>query len=240
MPRILLWDTESSELVGDFGNLLCFGYKWLGDSSIRVLSLKDFPRTFQKNPTDDGELVKAAYKILEAADQWVTWYGKNHDVPFVATRLIEHRHPKLLVLPSVPHVDGWEIARYKMKLHSNRLASVSTFLDIDEKTPIKPTVWRRALSGHIPSLNYVIQHCRRDVKVLEQAYQIIKPLCTTHPNVALMDGRPGCPVCGKNALQRRGTMATTKTRWVRFQCQRCGHWTRESERKANRVTVRTR
>ena len=231
MPRIILWDTENSSLDADFGTMLCFGYKYLGEGRTHVISVKDFPKHFRHDPTNDREVVKKAYEILSQADMWVTWYGTYYDVPFLATRLLEHRHAlKEFVLPPVPHVDGWKIAKYRMKLHSNRLASVSAFLGLEEKTAIKPPVWRKALAGHQASLNYVIRHCRQDVKVLEQAYEAIKPLFTSHPNVALMNNRAGCPTCGKNTMQRRGLMVTLKKRWVRYQCQHCGAWTKEPEK----------
>lgn len=228
MAKVLLWDLESSSLNGDFGAILCFGYKWLGERQAHVLSVADFPR-FHQDPSDDRELVRAAYDILESADLWVTWYGKRFDVPLMATRLLDHREAlKRHILPPMPHVDGWEIARYRMKLHSNRLASVSTFLDVEEKTPIRPRVWRRALSGHRPSLQYVIDHCEQDCVVLEDVYQIIRPLLTTHPSVAVMDGRAGCPVCGHDQLKKRGTQVALTRRYQRFQCRNCGTWTREA------------
>lgn len=225
MARVLLWDTENSSLNADFGSMLCFGYKWLGERGVTVKSVSDFPK-FKVDPTDDGPLVQEAYKVLSSADVWVTWYGIRYDVPFVATRLLDHRKEfSQTILPPVPHVDGWEIARKKLRLHSNRLASVSGFLGLSEKTPIKPTVWRRALSGHKDSLKYIIAHCKRDVVVLEEVYKVIRPLLACHPNLAMLDGRPGCAVC-KGELQRRGTIVTAKKIWKRYQCQRCGAWSR--------------
>ncbi len=233
MSKILLWDTENSSLDADFGTMLCFGYKYLGEARTHVISIRDFPKLFRQDPTNDREIVKAAYDILSQADMWVTWYGARYDVPFVATRLLEHRNElKHVILPPIPHVDGWWIARNKMKLHSNRLASISAFLGLQEKTAIKPPVWRRALSGHFKSLDYVIRHCRQDVIVLEEAYEVIKALHPTHPNVALMESRLGCPTCGKGVLQRRGVMVTLKKRWIRYQCQHCGAWTKEPEKVA--------
>lgn len=168
-------------------------------------------------------------------------HNTKYDVPFLQTRLLAHRKqlsPRNLILPPVPHVDGWRIARYQMKLHSNRLASVTDFLGIHQKTPIKPEVWIRACSGHGPSIQYVVKHCYHDVIALEEAHEIISPLMTNHPNLALMSNSKGaCPKCLKFKLQHRGSYTTATTVRKRFQCTACGKWSNAPVSKTGIVGV---
>jgi uncharacterized protein YprB with RNaseH-like and TPR domain len=233
--RILMFDIEASNLVADFGRMLCFGYKWLGKKP-QVVAVTDFPKQFKNDPTDDRKVAEFAAKTIAEADMLVSWYGKRYDVPFIDTRLLYHRmHP----LPHIPHLDGWEIAKRKLKLRSNRLASVSTFLGVDEKTPIKGPTWVRAAAGHAPSIRYIVEHCRQDTLVLEQVYERLKPFAAhLHPNRALLEGlHSGCPVCGSEHLQKRGTYVAKARMFQRIQCIDCGAWMKQSKSLPLKATI---
>lgn len=196
------------------------------DDKVSVYSITDY-KLFRKNCTDDKILVKKLADELSKADIWVTWYGTYFDVPYLNSRLLYHG---LDPLPPVPHVDGWRIARNRLKLHSNRLASVSAFLGLDDKTQLLQDQWRKAAAGYRDAIKYVKEHCAKDVVVLEQAYNKLKTLSSDHPNVSLIprnDGTtvPGCSTCGKpNGWIRRGYSIARTSRRQRFQCKFCGHW----------------
>lgn len=230
MAKILLWDIESTDLIADKGICICIGYKFLGEKTTHVMSILEFKDSIKDGKITDKHLLKVMYPVLSQADMWVTWYGKRFDVPFVSTRLLEFG---MSPLPPIPHLDGWEVARYRLKLHSNRLASISAFLNLDDKTPVKLNTWRDAATGHKPSIKYIIDHCRKDVEVLEQAYEKIKPFSKVHPNILLMDNiTQACPTCGtKGKLQRRGEYISIKYRYHRYHCESCGSWT-----KGERIT----
>ena len=224
-PRILTWDLETTDLLADFGTILCAGYKWYGKREVHVLSLLDFPKIFGVDPTNDSRLVRAFYNVLAQADVWVTWYGERFDARMFNAKLMEHR---LRPLPHIQHIDLWKTAKYQMKLSSNRLKNVCAYLDLPEKTPVLGKVWRRARTGHGPSVRYVIEHCRQDVKVLEMAYERMRPWVHAHPHLGLIAGlRDACPHCGmEGKLRRRGVMYTKVRVYQRFQCQHCGAWSR--------------
>ena len=225
-PKIISWDIECTNLNANFGYMLCMGYKQLGASKARCISITDFPE-FKKDPTNDYYLVKASADALRDADMWITWYGGRFDLPYLQSRLVYHGLP---ILPPVQHVDGWRIAKYKMKLNSNRLASVTGFLGLADKTPLTGPIWIRAAAGHKPSVKYVVEHCLQDVEVLEQVYNKIKPLMTNHPGLGVMLGKTiACPVCGADDLQRRGFHMTRLRKYQRFQCQKCGAWSNDGK-----------
>jgi uncharacterized protein YprB with RNaseH-like and TPR domain len=230
--RVLLFDLECSNLKADFGRILCFGWKWLGEGKAQVRDITQFPKRFAKDCTDDRDLVIFAREVLLQADVIVTWFGTYFDVPYLQTRLLAHG---LDPVPPIAHDDGWKIARYALKLHSNRLASVSQFLGIEEKTPILPEHWTRATAGHRPSIRYVVKHCAQDVEVLEQAYERLRPYCKQPVNINLTRDRGYlaqckdscvalCPRCGSDKMTKRGYgLARTSLR-QRYQCQKCGGW----------------
>lgn len=231
MANILAFDIEASNLNADFGIVLTFGFKFVGRGKPTVLNILDYR-------TSDGDLIKAEKKLLKDvtaalldSDCWLSHFGSTglYDLNFINSRLIYHNLP---VLPTATHpqIDTWKIAKKYLKLRNNRLITISEFLGTeDEKDAIKPEAWLRALGGNRAAMDVIVEHNRRDVLVLEEVYNRIKPLMADHPSVAKMDGREGCPTCGENKLQKRGVHVTRTRRYQRYQCQSCGGWTKDSK-----------
>jgi len=222
--NILFYDIESTDLKGDFGNMVAFGYKLLGGETT-VISLLDTNEICAKcrrvDAVTDKSLMKQAHAILSAADMWVTWYGKGFDAKFINTRIMDAHLPPL---PDIPHVDLYFAAKHHLALSSNRLANVQNFLGLPtEKTPITKRAWRQAQAGHVPSIKYIIDHCAKDVDVLEQAYERLKPYVRTHPRVGDLGG---CRTCGSPVHRRGYALSNTVGRRQRVQCTngRCGAW----------------
>lgn len=219
--RILFYDIESTSLELDFGHVLAVGYKPLG-GRVKVMSLLDFAEPCgdcgKVDATDDKPLMRAAHAELLKADAVVTWYGKGFDERALRTRFIDAGLPPL---PDVPHIDLWATARFRLKLSSNRLASVQDFLQLKtSKTPLTKRVWRRAQAGHVPSIRYIVEHCRRDVEVLEEAYMKLRPYVKNHPRVA---GMAPCRVCGgENLVRSKMRVSFLKGPREQVQCQTCG------------------
>lgn len=221
MSKILIWDTESTDLYATWGRLLCFTWIDLAENKPHILRISDYPE-FKKDSTDDSRLVKDALSILAGADMWFTWYGTRHDVPLVNSRAVKHGLP---ILPPIPHVDGWRVSKYNLRLPSNRLASVSSFLELPEKTPIKSDMWVRARAGYMNGLKYVYAHGLQDVVVTREVYKRMRPLIREHPNVSHMNGvANGCPSCGGVKVQKRGVTVSLKRVKQRYWCPTCGSW----------------
>lgn len=223
--NILAWDIEASNLSADFGIVLCVGFKSVGTGKAEVLNILDYQGA-------DGDLIRAEKRLLVdvsekllTADVWLTHYGTWYDIPFINTRLLYHGLP--VVPPTFAHLDTWKISRNRLKLRNNRLVTISGFLGTkEEKNAIKPEQWLRALGGHRPSMRYIVEHCRRDVVVLEETYLRLRPLVLDHPNRGLVGGRGACGVCGGASLQKRGFHITRTRRYQRFQCSKCGSWSK--------------
>ena len=224
--KILSWDIEASNLSADFGIVLCVGFKEVQKGRPEVLSILDY------TAGSDRDLIRAEKRLLIdvserllACDVWLTHYGTWYDILFINTRLLYHRLP--IIPPTFSHIDTWKISRNRLKLRNNRLKTISEFLGTkDEKNAIKPEQWIRALGGHKPSMDYIVEHCRRDVLVLEETYLRIRPLVIDHPNKGLLDGRGGCSVCGCDRIQKRGVYVTRTRKYQRFQCTKCGAWSK--------------
>jgi uncharacterized protein YprB with RNaseH-like and TPR domain len=221
---------ETTNLNADYGIILCSGFKVVGEGKPWILSINDYPE-YKKDCTNDKRLVKdIAHEVIKA-DAILTWFGTYFDLPFLNTRLLFHKLPGI---PStIPHIDGWKTARYKLKLRNNRLNTVQDFLQLPtEKDAVKGPIWIKAISGDERALRYIINHCRKDIMVLEEAYERLLPLIANHPHRGVAeDGM--CPVCAGRRLQKRGSHITKARIYQRFQCMGCGSWSRSV--KANTV-----
>lgn len=220
MDDLIIWDTESTDLYATWGRLLCFTWMSLNDRKAKILRISDYP-LFKKDPTNDRDLVRDIKKVLDKAGAWFTWFGTKHDVPLVNSRLIYHG---LKPLAKVGHIDGWRVAKDKLRLPRNSLATVSSFLGLEEKTPIKNEVWVRARAGHVPSLNYVYRHGLQDTVVTKQAYKRMLPLIEKHPNIYRVGSKDTrhCRNCDSTHARSDGFDYAEKTIYRRYECQACG------------------
>ena len=223
--RILAFDIEASNLSADFGIILTFGSKIVEDGKVSVLNILDYTGEDRDLIRAEKRLLRDISKVMLDSDVWLGHYACYYDVPFINTRLLYHNLP--ILPPNFPLIDTWRISRNRLKLRNNRLATISDFLKTsDEKNAIKPEQWIRALGGHKASMDYIVDHNRRDVLVLEEVYIILRPLVLDHPNRNLIDGRGGCSKCGSKKIQKRGTHITRTRKYQRYQCQSCGGWSR--------------
>lgn len=226
-PKVILWDIEATNLSANFGYVLCVGWKELGKKKTNLIKISDF-KLFTNDPTNDSEVIRETVKVLTGADAWVTWYGRKFDEPFINTRALFHKLP-LLPPMAAAHIDGWRIAKYKMKLNSNRLDTVSKFCGVAEKTPLDGPTWIDAAAGKPKALKYVYDHCRQDVVVLEEVYNKIKILGHGVNLATFRDkvdpNKQVCPVCNKeNMLTKQGTRLANATKKQRYHCTNCGAW----------------
>lgn len=197
---------------------MCVGWKWLGEKKIHVPAITDYAG-WNKAPWDDKRLIKDFCGIMAEADIWVTYNGKNFDVPYLQAKLLEHGLP---IMPNTPHVDLYQVVKHAIVLSRKSLANVSKFLRLHaEKTPVTGDHWKRAMCGNAKSIKYVVDHCVADVELLEEAYHKLKPLVRQHPIVMRGDT---CRSCGSKDLQRRGFYMTTKKVKRRVSCKKCGAW----------------
>lgn len=201
----------------------CIGYA-IDDEKPKIITIRKSP-TFKKDPTNDSYVVKQFSNVLRLADMQVHWYGRKFDFPFIQSRLLYHNLP---IMPKIPFWDGQKVAYDNLKLSSNRLASVQAFLNLPtEKTAIKPGMWLRAISGHVPSLKYIEDHCLKDVDVLRQAYKRMRALNEKqHPSMqAIKQSLRVCDSCGElKHLQKRGISVNRRGIFERLQCMDCGRW----------------
>lgn len=157
--RIVFFDIETFDLAADFGLVMVGCVKDRGGSTQTFVAHGD---------KDERECLLATRAALEDADYVCTYYGTRFDLPYLNTRLLLNDERPV---DKIRHIDLYYTARFKLRLNRNRLQNLEEAFQLGtSKTRIVPGIWRRALQGDQEALDYIADHCRRDVIILEDAF----------------------------------------------------------------------
>src|SRR6266851_4488764 len=165
------FDLETTNLKANFGTILCACVKPVGADPI-TFRLDELPGP--DGLWDDSRLVTRLCELLNNCGKVFGWYSSFFDIKFLRTR-------KLLNSLSMPcsfaHADLWVTARSQLALHNNRLDTWNNAFAPDDaqKTPIKWETWRRAGAGDSGSIDYVVEHCEKDVESMEYSFLLLDP-----------------------------------------------------------------
>lgn len=247
-PKIVVWDIEilanlnnvmanltrfwnNAGLNANISTVISFGYKIHGEKKAHCINAWDFKKRWTKDVNDDYEVVKAAYNILKDADAIVTHYGSKFDLPFLNARLIHHGFPPI---PPMQHIDTWRVARYKLKLSSNRLDEVAKFLKTERKMENGGwQLWVDVLARKKKACRMMSEYCKQDVECLDQVFAKLLPIVPNAPNRNLWADRKVCPRCGSSKIHKRGVRSTNANQHQRYQCKDCGGWMTGKRSKKN-------
>lgn len=238
-PKILIYDIETMyNIVANWRlfdeytphtNILKERYilsacwKWLGEKKIHSVSVLDDPKRFAKDPADDKYVVGVLHRILSEADVVVAHNGDHFDNKFVNTRVLYHK-----MKPVAPYtsIDTYKVAKAKFMFNSNKLDYLGKFLGFGGKTETETGLWLKVLGGDKKAIKDMIAYNKRDVELLENVFNALRPYMPNHVNRELFGG-VGCPRCGSKHIQSRGTHKAITKIYQRYQCQGCGGWFRE-------------
>ena len=217
-----LWDQNVglNQLV-DTSEVLCFAARFVGQRRMH----------FHSTHADGKQaMIEAAWALLDEADVVMTYNGQSFDVP--------HLNREFLLAglgPPSPfqQIDLYRVVRSRFKFASNKLAHVSVALGLDGKADTGGfDLWRRCMAGDPKAWRIMERYNRRDVVVLEELYEHLRPWVPSHPSVTLHDGTEGCPSCGAGmaVLVKRGTRKTRVSSFQRYQCGACGSYSHSGKR----------
>ena len=167
-PVVGFFDIECSDLNADIGVLLAWCIKIKGKDKIieRVATKKEL----QDSNCIDKKNVEAAVKAIKSCDRIISYYGTGFDLKFIRTRAVVWGID-FPPIGQIYHSDLYYIIRNRFKLHSNRLENACrVLLGKTKKTHFDPMIWLRALQGQTDAMNYIIDHCRKDVIETERLW----------------------------------------------------------------------
>lgn len=234
-PRILLYDIENTPSLGwvwekwatnvvelhEDWHLLCFAYKWYGDSVVRTVALPDFPKRYKHDKADDRDVALALWKLFDEADIVVAHNGNRFDQAKARTRFLVHGFDQ----PSpFREVDTLQVARKHFSFTSSSLDDLCRQLGIGRKEYDGGfKTWLGCMAGTVAAWKRMLKYNKRDVEMLEQLYLRLRPWIDQHPNLALIADEPqACPKCGGGPLQPRGWRYYSVTKRRTYRCGACG------------------
>ena len=163
-------DIETTNLNADFAFLLsyCFKVKGKNEYYCNKITSKEI-----RDGILDKRLCEDFVKDLLRFKKIYTYYGTRFDLPFMRTRALTNK----IGFPPyglIQHMDLYFLARNKLKLSRNRLDNVCRLLDIEGKTHLNGKIWMMAATGNEESINYILEHNKSDVMILEKAHEKLK------------------------------------------------------------------
>lgn len=172
MIRSCCFDIETSSLNADFGIILCAVIKEPNSKPL-VLRTDKLNKNWKTRRSDDRAICQKLHELLPQYDIIIAHNGLYFDIPFLRTRCSKWGMPPLQVKTII---DPYRVVKYKMKLSSCSLETISQFFPIrNGKTPVSGDVWvAAALDGDIKAMDYIVEHCKQDVLILEELLDIIK------------------------------------------------------------------
>lgn len=216
--KILIWDIETRGLQADYGTIFCIGWKFLGDKTVQVKSIHDFPG---KHVLDDKPLISwFTQNVWNKSDIAVGWYSGGHDEPFLRTRSIMHSLP---APKNVQTLDLWGKVWKRFKFSRNSLDNVARKLGLTRKWYNEDADFEKVLYGDKAAMRRIVKHCRVDVQITDQAYEKFKSYILAHPRIVHEGWK--CRVCGGENLQSRGwRFSNIKGKQRVVWCKDCKTW----------------
>ena len=171
--KVAVLDIETSSLKSDFGITICAVIHQFGtreDYKVFAIDLNE-----KDLLADEKKLLEALNAELEQFDGVVTYFGSRFDLPFIRTRSLYHG---LKPLGKKKSLDLYFTVKRTTNPSSRRLERINDILRISDpdgspdKTRLGMAEWNGVVfQRDTKQLDYVIEHCIADVKILENAVE---------------------------------------------------------------------
>lgn len=216
-------------------HLLSFAYKWFHGRG-GVCALPDF-KLYRRDRTNDRELVKKLWRLLEEADVVVAHNGDDFDIKRAQARFLFHG-----LKPTKPFksIDTLKILRRHFSFNSNKLDDVSQMLGFGKKVPHEGIgLWVKCLDGDKKAWKHMKKYNAHDVVLLQKLYLYLLPWISNHPNRNVYDGtEDNCPSCGSADFYRRGFRFTSTNKYKSYSCKQCGKHFQSKKPELSTVKVK--
>jgi uncharacterized protein YprB with RNaseH-like and TPR domain len=160
-------DIETSGLQADFGIIYTYQIKVAGQDSFyhsKITREQILSGVLDKKVVTDLVMDLTKFKRI------YTYYGTRFDIPFARSRALAN-NIDFVPYGLVEHRDIYYLARRILRIHSKRLESVCDLLGIVGKTHLDAKVWIEAHSGKPKAIDYILEHNKMDVIILEKVHK---------------------------------------------------------------------
>lgn len=200
-------------------SIMCIGYK-LGNEPIKLISVVDDLKSFQKDPFNDKKVITQFLKVMEQADVVIGHNSDKFDLKKLRTRAIKHS----LAVPVVKQYDTLKIAKRNFNFYSNKLGDLAKFLGVTLKLESSYSWWDKALLSKDPqAMKKIGKYCKGDVQTLMAVYDRLKGYDKPAINNQIFN-KEVCPHCNTEDCIKQGYLFTHVGRYQRYSCKGCGHY----------------
>ncbi|MFA5434127.1 MAG: ribonuclease H-like domain-containing protein [Candidatus Paceibacterota bacterium] len=165
--NIGVFDIESTGLTGDFSCILCAVVKPYGRGKEQVFKIDLDKRDMLEA---EKNLLLEFLPVLASFDGLAGYYSTRFDMPLIRTRCMFHGIP---APKKIKHFDAYFTIRRTVNPTTRRMDRINEINRLtDESLPEKSKLGVKEWTGATfrrdkESLDYIVEHCVKDVQVLE-------------------------------------------------------------------------
>lgn len=202
--------------------MLCFAYKWLGESKVSAYSLPDF-KNYRKDKYNDKELVTKLWELFNEADIVVAHNGDQFDIRMANARFAFHG-----LLPPAPYktVDTKKVAKRYFRFNSNKLDDLGNYFGLGRKIDTGGfELWLGCVNNDPVSWYKMVKYNKQDIALLEKIYNRLLPWIVNHPLRTMTDPNDHiCKNCSGTHMTKQGYKMTRTGKKQQWKCEDCGAW----------------
>lgn len=205
---------------GTVSSILCFGYKFQGDKTVKCVNAWNYPE-FKKNPNNDEGVCKEIARLMKDVDVIVTQNGKKFDVPVINTRLAKYGLAP--ITKSIKHIDTKNVFKANYAAYDNKLDTIAKTFGCETKLENGGwQLWMDMYKNKESSKRLMEKYCKQDVNVLEQVFNKLMPVIKGLPNQNRNIDDESCPKCGSEDLIKDGSKRLSNGIYQLYRCKSCG------------------
>lgn len=193
--------------------MLSWAAKWAGKEKV----YSDHLTVAETHRAKDDRIVLSLADMIREADIVVAHNGDRFDIKKVNWRVAKHKQEPL---GPVRSIDTLKLSRASFGTEYHNLNELGMELCGHEKIKVDWELWESAKNGDEKAMRKMVRYNRRDVTLLEEVFEAMKPYVKSLPR--LVDGTGEvCPHCGSDVLIKRGLKHTNAASYQRYQCKQC-------------------
>lgn len=225
------WDLKDQQstpisMMLEAPRILCFGAKWDWDKKVQF---------YGEDTMEHEEMIWTAHHLLSEADIVETYNGEGFDLPWLQASFLEYKMPPPAPFKSLDHYKTIK----KFKFPSRKLGYIVKRLSLQNKLETEGIdLWTGCLRGDAKSWKEMKKYNIRDVALLPQLREYLRPWLPTWFNLGLFEDDSVCPKCGSVDLIKEGFAYLTAGKYQRWRCAGCGAWCRSARRISEGTKLR--
>lgn len=239
-----LWDQNVglNQIVEDW-HVLSWSAKWLDTKEDLLNNPSERMYMDQRNIediTDDTELLKGIWKLLDEADIVITQNGKKFDVPKLNARFaIKNIYDRKPPSP-FRHIDTYREGKKHFNFTSHKLEYMTDKLctkykKLSHKKFVGHSMWTECLKRNPEAWKEMEIYNKYDVLSLEELYHVMKPWFNTIDFDVYHNNLENVCSCGNKVFVRKGFVFKNAAKYQQYVCSKCGHPRRGSQNLLTKV-----